>query len=163
MYSATLRAPIFPRGEFSHTAGTPVCTSVPQFLRLPLRGCCLTPWLWWPVGVAFLGLMGWDCNDQRAGSWPAPLSGRVTGSTRKHMPGRSVEKAHLLVLELQPEGKLLVWHTRGLMKYSADTEAGGCCLCALPLPHSGLPVSARKELVPSPGTSIFVTASQGTL
>lgn len=45
---------------------------------------------------------------------------------------------------------------------SRGMEAGGSTLCALPLPHSSLTVSLRREVIPFPGTLIFEAAAGDT-
>lgn len=67
------------------------------------------------------------------------------------------ERSLFLILEL------LVWKTsRGLLRCSLGTEAGGLNLFTFPLPHSESQVSPRKKLVYSQGTQIFAAATQGT-
>lgn len=67
----------------------------------PHRGCSLSTWLWWPKGIAFLGLMGLkqSLRQSLAGFHPISLHRQHT-ETHSSLPE---EKAYILVLELQSE------------------------------------------------------------
>lgn len=65
----------------------------------------------------------------------------------KCTPILSVKRSLCACMEPQPEGRLLVWHiSRGLVRCSTWTEAGGCHFCTPPQSHSRLLISLRKVL-----------------
>ena len=125
---------------------------------LPLSGCPLIFWLWWPgLGLAFL----WDCGSWRDGSWQA---------TTPRALNRQWTEVHPLVS---------LWR-RPLCPGALGWDAGFRCgvhlaayravvlkelrwhLGSLLLPCSNSPVSPRKQLWHLTWAPVSMTAIQHT-
>lgn len=131
--------PVSPRGELLHTSDVPLFVAAAQgtphdHLALIASRACIP--------------RSKDCNKQRTIlNWLPSPGNLCTEKTETH-PSLFMKEAYTFAWSFILRARHLVWHTtRGLLRCTTKTEAGGCHLCTLLLTYSKWLVSLGGNLI----------------